>query len=75
MRKTVGQAMLTARLKAGISVYALARASGVQTNTIYCWEADKTLPTILNVAQVAEVLGLSINEYCGIPVPSKKTSN
>ena len=75
MRKTVGQHMYEARIKSGLTAYELAKRANLYANTIYSWESDKALPTLLNVASAAQALGLSINEYCGIPVPSKKTSN
>ena len=75
MKKTVGQHMYEARQKSGLTAYELAKRANLYANTIYSWETDKALPTLLNVASAATVLGLSINEYCGIPIPERKNSD
>lgn len=62
---TRGAAMMRARVKAGMSRDELAEISGVSLSAISNWERDKNAPSVDVLELVADVLGISIDEYVG----------
>lgn len=61
--KKVNSPMRDARHKAGISIEELAKRSGVTPMTIRGWELGNRSPTIRAAIEVANALGISIDEY------------
>lgn len=69
-RATIGQSMRACRRRCGYnSALELAEASGVCCSTILHAEQDKTFPTALTLVLLADVLGVSLDEYIGREVP------
>lgn len=62
---TRGAAMMRTRVKAGMSRDDLAKIAGVNRNTISNWEYDRNAPSVDVLELVADVLGISIDEYVG----------
>lgn len=62
---TRGAAMTRARMKAGLSQSELARLSGIGLVTLARWERDEANANIASLELVADVLGISIDEYVG----------
>ena len=60
---TLGEAMKKARIKHGISVAELAEKTGVTESSIRNWEEDRNVPNVLFVETMADVMGMSIDEY------------
>lgn len=69
---TRGAAMMRARVKAGMSRDELAEISGVSLSAISNWERDKNAPSVDVLELVADVLGISIDEYVGHKVRGHK---
>ena len=67
---TRGEAMRAARKKAGLSLEELAERAGVQKNTIGRVERNEHVGRIDTIELLADVLGISIDEYIGREVPS-----
>lgn len=57
--------MKSCRVRQGISVEELSQRSGVSKGTIYHSERDLTYPTVLVLTALADVLGVSLDEYIG----------
>lgn len=62
---TIGQSMRNARKKAKIKQGELAKIVGYGQNAICRWENDKQTPLITAVIDVADALGVSIDELVG----------
>lgn len=62
---TIGKAMRFARKKAKIKQGELAKIVGYGQNAICRWENDKQTPLITAVIDVADALGVSIDELVG----------
>ena len=62
---TLGQAMRRARKEAGLTIQELAEKSGYSQSTISAIETDKNAPKVTTVTDLADVLGLSVDEYTG----------
>lgn len=58
-------AMYETRRKKGYSVKELSEKAGVSEGTIYHSEKDKTYPGVLTLVALADVLGVSVDEYIG----------
>ena len=71
VQKTIGEAMLAARLEAGIRQNKLAECSGVKAGLISDYERDMRYPTLLTLIALADTLGISIDEYIGHTPPKK----
>ena len=63
--RTIGEAMLRARRRAGYTVRELAEEAGVGQSTIYRAEGNELYPSLMTVVACADVLGISIDEYIG----------
>ena len=66
---TTGEHMRKARNRAGMTMLELSKVSGVNYQTIYRSETDKTDTDIFTIICLADVLGISIDEYIGREVP------
>lgn len=62
---TRGGAMMRARLNAGMTQKALAEAAGISKTALFNWEHDIAAPTLSGAELVADVLGISLDEYVG----------
>lgn len=71
---TRGEYMQMARKRAGFTLDALSKISGVYKNTIHLLEKGKTKGTIETIELLADALGLSVDEYIGHKVAPKKVS-
>lgn len=61
-----------ARMAAGLTVKQLADKSGYSAGTISGMEYNTRSPMLLTVIDLADVLGLSIDDYIGREVPKRK---
>lgn len=72
---TVGEATRAARERAGLSIGELSRKSGVSPTTIGTIESDHSEPKLVTIEILADVLGISIDEYVGhqvyAPLPAE----
>jgi len=65
--KLTGQNIVSLRTKCGISVRDLQRRLGIGTpQAIYKWQRGETLPTIENLAALACILGVPIDEILSV---------
>ena len=62
---TIGQAIKRARKSKGISGKALAEKMGYHPNNVSKWETDQSYPRITTIIDMADVLGISIDELVG----------
>lgn len=62
---TIGQAMQKARKSKKITQEELAEKTGYCQNVICKWETDKQMPKITSVIDIADALGVSIDELVG----------
>lgn len=62
---TVDQAMRRARANADVTVHQLSELSGIHKNTIYQYERGKGLLTLYNLMNLADALGMTLDEYVG----------
>lgn len=62
---TRGGAMMRARINAEMTRKALAAAAGVSLTALQNWEHDIAAPTLSGAELVADVLGISLDEYVG----------
>lgn len=62
---TIGESMRAARERAGLTCRQLSERSGVHAVTIGTQERDEHVPTLLNVIDLADSLGITIDEYIG----------
>lgn len=60
---TLGEAMMRTRIKHGFSVPELAKKTGLSEASIRNWEKDRNVPNVLFVEAMADVMGISIDEY------------
>lgn len=69
---TIGQAMRDARIKAGLKQKELANLAGVHHNTLGSYEQDYGgSPSLFNVIDLADALGLTLDEYVGRTPPPR----
>ena len=69
---TVHEAMREARLEAGWTVRYLSDISGVHPNNIYQYETGKVIPSIYNLIDLTDALGLTLDEYVGHRVKDRR---
>lgn len=62
---TMGESMRRARKKRGASMRKLAEMTGYDPSVISQWENDKAVPRLTSVIDVADALGISIDEFVG----------
>lgn len=58
-------AMRKARMEKSISILELSRRTGVDEKTIWNWENGITTPRLINLIDVCDFLGISIDRYIG----------
>ena len=63
----VGHRIRVARADARMSQEDLAKASGVSIASIQKYESGETCPLLQTAASMAEALGVTVNDLCGIP--------
>lgn len=66
---TIGESMRNARKKAGMTLSELAEKSGWRSRQISTWERDKYQPRLNAVVDLADTLGISVDEYVGRIIP------
>ena len=69
---TLGEATMRARIMKGVSVKEMSEKTGISQMTIRNMENGKNVPSILYAEAMADVLGISIDEYIGHKVGVKK---
>ena len=62
---TIGESMRAARERAGLTRRQLSERSGVHMVTIGTQERGECIPRLLNVIDLADSLGITIDEYIG----------
>lgn len=62
---TIGQAMKAARKRAGYTQQKLSDITGVCRLSISLYKLDKTVPKIMNLLSIADVLHISLDELVG----------
>ena len=62
---TIGEAMRKARKRKRMTVDELAQKSGYHSKQIWSWEKDTFLPRLTAVIDIADVLGISVDELIG----------
>ena len=62
---TIGDNMRLARKRNNLTLMKLAELSGISYQIINKYEMDKTMPGVDKVEILADVLGISIDEYIG----------
>lgn len=73
---TIGESMRAARKKAGLTQKQLAEKSGITQPTISVIEQGKYCPRLLTTIDMADALGITVDEYIGHSVkkePAPKT--
>lgn len=63
----VGHRIRVARADARMSQEDLAKVSGVSIASIQKYESGETCPLLQTAASIAEALGVTVNDLCGIP--------
>lgn len=61
----IGEAMRTARKKAGLTIEKLSKKTYITPLSISNYENNKTIPGLLNLLDLADALNISIDEYIG----------
>lgn len=69
---TIGEHMVAAREKHGLTRPQLARKAGLSSEIIGKYERDEHFPGLVNLLSLSDVLGISIDEYVGHKVGGKK---
>ena len=54
------------RKELGMTQKELAQKLNISDKTLFRWETDKQVPDALMIPEIAETLGMSIHELCGI---------
>lgn len=62
---SIGQAMRKARKSKKVTQEELAEITGYSQNVICKWETDKQMPKIISVIDIADALGVTIDELVG----------
>lgn len=72
---TIGQRIRAWRESRGLSERQLAEAIGVTPPAVYQWERHGKSPTIANLQEIADAIGVSMERFYGpIPKPKRKAS-
>lgn len=66
-KSMVGHRIRVARADARMSQEDLAKASGVSIASIQKYESGETCPLLQTAVAMAEALGVTVNDLCGIP--------
>ena len=62
---TIGESIRRARKKKGISSRELSMKTGYDPTCVSKWENDKAVPKITSMIDIADALGISIDELVG----------
>lgn len=68
----VGQRVRQLRLESGLSIRALAEASGLSVNTLSLIENGKISPSVSTLHRTAQALGVSITAFFEAPSPQRQ---
>lgn len=72
----IGQNIMMARKRLGISQEELANKLEVTRQSISLWETDQTVPTLDKLQLIATILNISLDELTGLkPLQEKVTTN
>ena len=66
-KSMVGHRIRVARAEARMSQEELAKAAGVSAASIKNYESGESCPLLQTAAAMAEALGVTVNDLCGIP--------
>lgn len=67
LKETIARALRVKRAEANMSQEELAKRSGVSVDAIRSYERQISLPLLETAYKLAEALGCTVNELCGIP--------
>lgn len=67
LKETIARALRVKRAEANISQEELAKRSGVSVDAIRSYERQMSLPLLETAYKLAEALGCTVNDLCGIP--------
>lgn len=67
LKETIARALRVKRAEAGMSQEELAKRSGVSVDAIRSYERQMSLPLLETAYKLAEALGCTVNDLCGIP--------
>lgn len=67
--------MRNARLNAGLTQRELAKAAGIAHTTVCNYEQDRVSPSLYNIIDLADVLGIALDEYIGRRIKREETDN
>lgn len=62
---TIGEAIRRARKKRGMKAGELAKITGYHPTVVSTWENDRSIPKLTTVIDIADALGISIDELIG----------
>lgn len=67
LKEAIARALRVKRAEAGVSQEELAKRSGVSVDAIRSYERQMSLPLLETAYKLAEALGCTVNDLCGIP--------
>ena len=67
LKETIARALRVKRAEANMSQEELAKRSGVSVDAIRSYERQMSLPQLETAYKLAEALGCTVNDLCGIP--------
>lgn len=67
LKETIARALRVKRAEADMSQEELAKRSGVSVDAIRSYERQMSLPLLETAYKLAEALGCTVNDLCGIP--------
>lgn len=66
LKETIARALRVKRAEADMSQEELAKRSGVSVDAIRSYERQMSLPLLETAYKLAEALGCTVNDLCGI---------
>lgn len=67
LKETIARTLRVKRAEANMSQEELAKRSGVSVDAIRSYERQMSLPLLETAYKLAEALGCTVNDLCGIP--------
>lgn len=67
LKETIARALRVKRAETNMSQEELAKRSGVSVDAIRSYERQMSLPLLETAYKLAEALGCTVNDLCGIP--------
>lgn len=67
LKETIARALRVKRAEANMSQEELAKRSGVSVDAIRSYERQMSMPLLETAYKLAEALGCTVNDLCGIP--------